>query len=117
MLGPRAKRLAGSCWHVGVERVRWESSETLTPDKHTLESELHDDGLGYGSFADTIHKVTLDIERPQPSKDEIRKLKEAMSSQRRQGLTGASESWKRNPPEASAGAVRTPERSLPWPST
>ena len=117
MLDSRAKRLAGSCWHVGGERVRWEPSETLTPGRHTLAFEFHYDGLGYGSFAGTIHKVILDIERPQPSKVEIRKLKEAMSSQRRQGLTGASESWKRNPPEASAGAVRTPERSLPWPST
>ena len=49
MFGPRAKRLAGSCWHVDLERVRWESSETLTPGKHTLEFEVHYDGLGFGT--------------------------------------------------------------------
>jgi arylsulfatase len=34
-----------------LERVRWESSEALTPGKHTLEFDLTYDGLGFGTFA------------------------------------------------------------------
>jgi len=34
-----------------LERVRWESSEALTPGKHTVEFEFTYDGLGMGTFA------------------------------------------------------------------
>lgn len=127
-----------------LERVRWESSETLTAGKHTVEFEFTYDGLGMGTFAynnlsgvgkagegviridgkevarkkmektipitlawdesqdigsdtltgvndadyqvpftfnGTIEKITLDIERPTLSKEDIRKLEEAKASQ------------------------------------
>ncbi len=34
-----------------LERVRWESSDTLTAGKHTVEFEFDYDGLGFGTFA------------------------------------------------------------------
>jgi hypothetical protein len=34
-----------------LDRVRWESSETLTAGKHTVEFEFDYDGLGFGTFA------------------------------------------------------------------
>ena len=127
-----------------LERVRWESSETLTAGKHTLEFEFTYDGLGFGTFAfnnlsgvgrsaegvmrvdgkevarqkmehtipitlawdesqdigsDTetgvndadykvpfkfngrIIKITLDINRPKLSEEDIKKLEEAVKSQ------------------------------------
>jgi arylsulfatase len=36
---------------VGLERVRWEGAETLTPGKHTLEFDFRYDGLGFGTLA------------------------------------------------------------------
>jgi arylsulfatase len=127
-----------------LERVRWESSDTLTAGKHTVEFELTYDGLGFGTFAfnslsgvgrsaegvmridgkevarqkmektipitlawdesqdigsdtltgvndddyqvpfafnGTIEKITLDIQRPQLSPEDIQKLEAAASAQ------------------------------------
>jgi arylsulfatase len=36
---------------VDVERPRWESPQTLTPGKHTLEFDFQYDGLGFGTLA------------------------------------------------------------------
>jgi arylsulfatase A-like enzyme len=129
---------------VDLERVRWESTEALTPGKHTVEFEYTYDGLGIGTFAynnlsgvgkpgegvlrvdgkevarkkmektipitlawdesqdigsDTltgvndkdykvpftfngkIEKITVDINRPKLSEEDIKKLEEARASQ------------------------------------
>jgi len=36
---------------VDLERVRWESSDELTPGKHTIEFEFTYDGMGFATFA------------------------------------------------------------------
>ncbi len=36
---------------VGLERVRWEGAEALTPGSHTLEFDFRYDGLGFGTLA------------------------------------------------------------------
>ncbi len=127
-----------------LERVRWESSDTLTAGKHTVEFEFTYDGLGFGTFAfnslsgvgrsaegvmridgkevarqkmektipitlawdesqdigsdtltgvndddykvpfafnGTIEKITLDIQRPKLSPEDIQKLEAAASAQ------------------------------------